>query len=127
MHPGNYFAYDLMQQRSGCCAPDRLATRVLTRVVGHYKATGMLLVDMGWTGCTKQGMADGAFDGCFDGHPELRVKVLKQEAGEVEAVEGATLDFAKYPIGTILSMKVHVLHCITGIHSRQLFQLFRVM
>ena len=40
--------------------------------------------------------------GAFLEHPRLRVKTLKQEAGEVESTDGAPIDFAAHPIGSIL-------------------------
>ena len=33
--------------------------QVLTRVIGHYPAANMLLVDMGWTGTSAQGKEHG--------------------------------------------------------------------
>merc|ERR1712023_567583 len=103
MHPGNYLVYDVVQNQIGSCRPQDIATRVLTRVIGHYPASNMLIVDLGWTGCSAQGAHIGY--GAFEGHPELRIKELKQEAGEVtSAVDGQTLAFKKYPIGTILRL-----------------------
>ena len=41
-----------------------------------------------------------------DSHPELKIKQLKQEAGEIEpALDGEPLDFSKYPIGSILQVR----------------------
>ena len=104
MHPGNYFVYDVVQADSiRSCRREDVATRVLTRVIGHYPASNMLLIDLGWTGCSAQGAATGY--GAFEGHPELRIEALKQEAGEVTcAVEGQALDFSRYPIGTMLRL-----------------------
>ena len=101
MHPGNYLVYDSMQAGIGSCALEDVATRVATRVIGHYPKQQMLLIDLGWTGCSAQGSEHGY--GHFYGHPELTLKVLKQEAGEVVSAAGAqTLDVTAYPIGTIL-------------------------
>ena len=80
MHPGNYCMYDMMQATRGVCGVEDVALRVYTRVIGHYPRSDMLLVDMGWTGCSAQGAAHGY--GEIEGHPELRIHVLKQEAGE---------------------------------------------
>jgi D-serine deaminase-like pyridoxal phosphate-dependent protein len=100
MHPGNFLVYDCMQARIGSCSLSDVATRVATRVIGHYPKQNMLLIDMGWTGCSAQGAEHGY--GQFLGHPEIRIKVLKQEAGEVVAADGGALQADKYPIGTIL-------------------------
>eukprot|EP00929_Paragymnodinium_shiwhaense_P038512 TRINITY_DN20338_c0_g1_i1.p1 TRINITY_DN20338_c0_g1~~TRINITY_DN20338_c0_g1_i1.p1 ORF type:complete len:390 (-),score=96.72 TRINITY_DN20338_c0_g1_i1:350-1519(-) len=100
MHPGNFVYYDWMQVRLGSCKPAEVAVRVCTRVIGHYPKQNMLLIDMGWTGISAQG-ADKGY-GAIDGHPELKIQNLKQEAGEVGSADGNKLDFSKYPIGTIL-------------------------
>jgi len=102
MHPGNYMYYDCMQVKLGSCSPENVAVRVCTRIIGHYPKQNMLLIDLGWTGISKQGEAHGY--GAIDRHPELRVKALKQEAGEVESSDGSPLDFSRYPIGSILRM-----------------------
>jgi hypothetical protein len=41
----------------------------------------MILIDLGWTGCSAQGAESGY--GALLSNPDLRVKQLKQEAGEV--------------------------------------------
>lgn len=100
MHPGNYLLYDCMQARIGSCSEDQIASRIATRVIGHYPKQNMLLIDMGWTGCSAQGAEHGY--GQILGHPELKLHVLKQEAGEVVSSKGTPLDFTRYPIGSIL-------------------------
>jgi len=101
-----------MQLRLGSCTSlDDIAVRVCTRVIGHYPQHRMLLIDCGWTGCSAQGKDVGY--GAIEGHPELTIKQLKQEAGEVEvaAIEadgGAPITAAslieRYPIGSILKI-----------------------
>lgn len=103
MHPGNYIYYDTMQQSLGSCTEEDIAVRVLTRVIGAYPKKNLLLVDMGWTACSKQGQAMNY--GRLEGHPELKVVDLKQEAGLVSSSDGKPLDFAKYPLGTILRLE----------------------
>lgn len=100
MHPGNYVYYDYMQIQLGSCRPGQVACRVCARVIGHYPKQNMLLIDMGWTGISAQGAEEGY--GYVDGHPDLRIKKLKQEAGEVEGTDGRPIDFERYPIGSIL-------------------------
>lgn len=100
MHPGNYVYYDWMQVKLGSCRAEDVAVRVCTRIIGQYPKQNMLLIDMGWTGISKQGEAHGY--GSIDGHPELKIKTLKQEAGEIESADGSPLDFSRYPIGSIL-------------------------
>lgn len=102
MHAGNYAYYDTMQVRIGSCSVRDIAVRVLTRVVGHYPKRGKMLVDLGWTGVSAQGEHAGF--GSFVEEPSLRMVKLKQEMGEVGPAEGCSpIDYARYPIGTILS------------------------
>jgi D-serine deaminase-like pyridoxal phosphate-dependent protein len=81
MHPGNYLMYDKMQAEIGACQRNDIAIRVLARVIGHYPKLNMMLLDMGWTAISAQGASDGY--GFIADHPELKIKVLKQEAAEV--------------------------------------------
>lgn len=101
MHPGNYIFYDTAQLAVGSCdTVDDVAVRIATRVVGHYPPS-TLLIDMGWTA---QGGGQGkeAHYGEFTNAPDLRVRQLKQEAGEVESRDGGAIDFSKYPVGSVL-------------------------
>ena len=135
MHPGNYCMYDMMQATRGVCGVEDVALRVYTRVIGHYPRSNMLLVDMGWTGCSAQGAAHGY--GEIEGHPELRIHVLKQEAGEImlkptpseggegggeggEGGEGRTLDFARYPIGTVLKLMPWHACAASAMHAKMI-------
>ena len=62
-----------------------------------------MLVDVGWTGLSQQG-GEHAF-GRIVSHPELALKNLKQETGEVGArEEGGRLDFSKYKVGTVVTI-----------------------
>jgi D-serine deaminase-like pyridoxal phosphate-dependent protein len=81
MHPGNYLMYDAMQTKIGSCSRDDIAIRILARVIGHYPRLNMMLLDMGWTAISDQGGSHGY--GFIVGHPDLKIKVLKQEAAEV--------------------------------------------
>ena len=62
----------------------------------------MFIVDLGWTGCSAQGAAHNY--GSITSHPELQIKVLKQESGEVIPKEGIVLDWNKYKTGDILEL-----------------------
>ena len=115
MHPGNYIYFDCMQLWLGTCSTEQIAVRVLTRVIGHYTHTNMLLIDMGWTGASAQGKEHGY--GAFLEHPKLRVKTLKQEAGEVESADGSPIDFAAYPIGSILAFAPY--HSCAATHQHR--------
>ena len=102
MHPGNYIVYDAMQAASGVCSIDDVAVRVLTRIIGVYPERRTILVDLGWTGVSAQGAADHY--GVVTSHPELQVRKLKQEAGEVEARPGVEVDFGAYSVGDVLEL-----------------------
>jgi len=54
-------------------------------------------------GCSDQGKAHG-FGSLID-HPELTIKTLKQEAGEIESTDGSPLDMSAYPIGMLLGLQ----------------------
>lgn len=69
---------DTTQSMLGSCAESDIAVKVLTRVIGHYPTQNMLLIDLGWTGCSAQGAEFGY--GVLAGHSNLRVVQLKQEA-----------------------------------------------
>jgi len=90
--------------------------QVLTRVIGQYPKTNMLLIDLGWTGCSAQGKESGY--GILQDHPELCIKTLKQEAGEVESADGSPLDMARYPIGSMLALIPYHSCASTKQHSR---------
>jgi len=115
IHPGNYLLYDCMQLWIGSCQQEDIACSVLTRVLGHYPKTSTLLIDLGWTGISAQGKEHGF--GIIQGHPELRIVTLKQEAGEVQAADGAPLDFSRYPVGSLL--KVLPYHSCAAAHQHE--------
>ena len=88
--------------------------RVLTRVVGHYPKSNTLLIDCGWTGASAQGKEAGY--GAFPLHPELRIANLKQECGEVGPADGVSpLQYARYPIGSLLALAPH--HSCASTHQ----------
>lgn len=47
IHPGNYVFYDRMQALLGSCSLSDCAATVLATVIGHYPATGRILIDAG--------------------------------------------------------------------------------
>mmetsp|Transcript_11410 Transcript_11410/g.37689 ORF Transcript_11410/g.37689 Transcript_11410/m.37689 type:complete len:392 (-) Transcript_11410:932-2107(-) len=114
-HPGNFLYYDTSQVALGSCGLESVAVRVLTRVVGHYPKSNTLLIDCGWTGASAQGKESGY--GCFPLNPELRIANLKQECGEVTSVDGAPLDFRRYPIGALLRIAPH--HSCASTHQHR--------
>uniref|UniRef100_A0A0D3I343 D-serine dehydratase-like domain-containing protein n=1 Tax=Emiliania huxleyi (strain CCMP1516) TaxID=280463 RepID=A0A0D3I343_EMIH1 len=133
-HPGNFFAGAEARRRPVYSEneppPFRwLLNQVLTRVVGHYPKSNTLLIDCGWTGASAQGKESGTAAcrdlgqsresgyGCFPLNPELRIANLKQECGEVTSVDGAPLDFRRYPIGALLRIAPH--HSCASTHQHR--------
>ena len=106
--------HDTTQLKLGSCASvDDIAVRVITRVVGHYKRSNILLIDAGWTGLSAQGKECGY--GAIPKHPELAIVTLKQECGEITTRDGSPLNFESYPIGTILEVAPH--HSCAATHQ----------
>jgi len=118
IHPGNYCYYDQMQVQLGSCKVEDVAVRVCTRIIGHYPKRNMLLIDCGWTGASAQGKEHDY--GAIDGHPELKILLFKQEAGEVGSSDNSPLKFEMYPIGTVLRIvpwhSCAATHQHTGVH-----------
>lgn len=85
------------------CSEDDIACKVLTRVVGHYPKTNRLQIDCGWTGTSAQGKEYNY--GAIEGHSDLVIENLKQEAGTVTSADGSPIDYEKYPIGTMFKVK----------------------
>ena len=84
------------------CDLSQVGLVVQFRVLSAYTDRNALLIDMGWTGCSAQGEANGY--GRIISHPELKIKNLKQETGEVVPYnDGDKLDFSKYPTGTLIT------------------------
>jgi D-serine ammonia-lyase len=128
MHPGNYLLYDVTQMLIGSCTREQIAMRVLTRVVGHYPSrasnptqpapavrtnslfarTGNTIqIDCGWTGCSQQGKENGFGEIEKYGSSassNLVITNLKQEAGSVTTIDGSPLNFADYPLGTLMAI-----------------------
>jgi len=59
--------------------------------------------------------------GYFPKHPNLKIKALKQEAGEIEAAPGhPPLECSEYPIGSTLEFVPYHACAATHNHSRVL-------
>ena len=48
-------------------------------------------------------------------HPELRIANLKQECGEVTSSDGSPMEYARFPIGSILEIAPH--HSCASTHQ----------
>ncbi len=120
LRAGVYTVFDLDQQARGVCTIDEIALSVLTRVIGHNKAAGKLLLDAGGLALSKDRSADhfrpevGYGQVCdVEGNliPELYVTSVSQEHGHVRVRSEA--DYAQFPLGSTLRiLPIHA--CMTA-------------
>lgn len=108
---GVYVFYDLVMAGLGVCAIDDIALSVLGSVIGHQREKNWLLTDAGWMalsrdrGTARQKLDQGYGVVCdASGKPleELIVADANQEHGIVARRDGGPIDFARYPIGSLL-------------------------
>lgn len=108
---GVYVFYDLVMAGLGVCAIDDIALSVLGSVIGHQREKNWLLTDAGWMalsrdrGTARQKLDQGYGVVCdASGKPleELIVADVNQEHGIVARRDGGPIDFARYPIGSLL-------------------------
>ncbi|CAD7968316.1 unnamed protein product [Amoebophrya sp. A120] len=112
LHCGNYLFFDQMQaDLIKSCDISDVACFVKATVISIYEEK--LLIDCGWTGMSAQG-AEVNY-GRILSHPELKIKSLKQETGEVvvkdeegggkKAPRSMKINLAaKYPVGTVITI-----------------------
>ena len=108
---GVYVFHDLVMAGLGVCALDDIAISVLASVIGHQRDKNWLITDAGWMalsrdrGTAKQKIDQGYGVVCdAAGVPieDLIVVDANQEHGIVARRDGGVIDFARYPIGTLL-------------------------
>jgi D-serine deaminase-like pyridoxal phosphate-dependent protein len=108
---GVYVFHDLVMAGLGVCAVDDIALSVLAGVIGHQRDKNWLITDAGWMalsrdrGTAKQKIDQGYGVVCdAAGVPieDLIVVDANQEHGIVARRDGGAIDFARYPIGTLL-------------------------
>jgi D-serine deaminase-like pyridoxal phosphate-dependent protein len=102
---------DLVMAGLGVCRLEDIAVSVLTSVIGHRRDKNWLIVDAGWMAMsrdrgTQSLRVDQGYGLVCDaaGEPlgELIVVSANQEHGIVAHRNGAPLDLARYPVGTLL-------------------------
>jgi D-serine deaminase-like pyridoxal phosphate-dependent protein len=95
----------------GVCRVDDIAISVLCTVIGHQPEKGWIITDGGWMALSRdRGTARQAVDQGYglvcdeSGRAlgDLIVADANQEHGIVARRDGATLDTARYPVGTRL-------------------------
>lgn len=107
VRPGNYVFFDAFQSAIGSCTLDQCAVSVLATVIGHYPQQGHLLVDAGALALSKDAGPDHidpqfGFGIVCDLNLRvlpMKLKVLSQEHGKIEATPEVIAQFA---IGTRL-------------------------
>ena len=108
---GVYVFHDLVMAGLGVCAVDDIGISVLASVIGHQGDKNWILVDAGWTalsgdrGTSRQKVDQGYGLVCdASGRPvdDLVVVEANQEHGIVARRDAGAIDFARYPIGTLL-------------------------
>lgn len=106
---GVFVFFDLVMAGVGVCSVDDIALSVLATVIGHRRDKGMLLTDAGWMAMSRdRGTARQPVDQGYglvldlEGRvvPGLWMSDANQEHGVITARDGATLDFARFPIGS---------------------------
>ena len=108
---GVYVFFDLVMAGLGVCTTGDVALSVLTRVIGHQRERGWVIVDAGWMAMSRdRGTAGQAVDqgyglACDEGgRPlgDLVVVSANQEHGIVAHRSGGPVDVARFPVGTLL-------------------------
>jgi D-serine deaminase-like pyridoxal phosphate-dependent protein len=109
---GVYMFHDLVMAGLGVCRNGDIALSVLVCVIGHQPERGWIITDGGWTALSRdRGTASQAVDQGYGlvrdlkGAPledDLIVQGTNQEHGIVARRDGAPLDPARYPVGTLL-------------------------
>ena len=120
LRAGVYTVFDMDQQSRGVCQTDEIALSVLSRIIGHNKAAGKILLDAGGLALSKDRGADkfrpelGYGQICDPGGtviPDLYVTSVSQEHGHV-CIRDVN-DYELFPIGSLLRiLPIHA--CMTA-------------
>ena len=111
MRPGVYVFGDLDQMALGSCNLDDMAVTVLATVIGHNEQHKRIIVDAGGLALSKDISARDFLPHAGYGWvmsedgdiiDDLFVADVSQEHGKIEAKDGDTPPFARYPIGSRL-------------------------
>ena len=120
---GVYVFFDLVMAGLGVCGVDEIALSVLTSVIGHRADRGWLIVDAGWMALSRdrgtQGQAvDQGYGRVDEADGELIVVSVNQEHGIVARRDGASIDMARYPVGTLLRVRPNHACATAAQHGR---------
>jgi D-serine deaminase-like pyridoxal phosphate-dependent protein len=108
---GVYVFQDLVMAGLGVCAIDDIAISVLGSVIGHQRDKNWILTDAGWMALSRdRGTAAQRVDQGYgvvcdaSGRPieGLIVAEANQEHGIIARRDGGPIDFARFPIGSLV-------------------------
>lgn len=111
MRTGVHVFMDLVMVGLGVCTLDDVALSVGVSVIGHQRQKGWLLTDGGWMALSRDRGTQGHVVDCgyglvADEHGRivdgLVVTGTNQEHGILARTDGRPLDFAAFPVGTLL-------------------------
>lgn len=108
---GVYVFMDLVMAGLGVCTLDDIAISVLVAVIGHQRQKNWLLTDGGWMAMSRDlgtpHPVDQGYGLVCDVHgavlhDDLIVRGTNQEHGIVARRDGGPIDWARFPVGTLL-------------------------
>ena len=108
---GVYVFFDLVMAGLGVCSVDDIAISVLGAVIGHQRERHWIITDAGWMAMSRdRGTAGHAIDQGYglvcdaNGMPmdELIMVEANQEHGIIARRDGGPVDFARFPIGSLV-------------------------
>lgn len=113
-HPGNYIFYDRQQYGISSCSFSAIACRVIASVISHYPSRNAFLLDCGSTSLSKDPNAGSRSKSTgqnvtvdyalFEENEDFVILNLSQEICTVSTRSGDKIDFAKFPLGSKLSL-----------------------
>jgi len=124
---GVFVFFDLFMAGLGVCEVQDIAVSVLTSVIGHQKRKGWVITDAGWMALSRdRGTAGQALDQGYglvcdlDGKPipDLIVEAVNQEHGIVADRSGKDLDWAQFPVGSMLRVLPNHACAVGAMHDR---------
>ncbi len=124
---GVYMFFDLFMAGLGVCRIDDSATSVVTSVIGHQHDKGWVITDSGWMALSRdRGTAGQLVDQGYgvvcdaSGRPldDLIVASTNQEHGIVARRSRGAIDFARFPVGTLLRVLTNHACATAAQHDR---------
>ncbi len=111
MRAGVYAFFDLVMAGIGVCGVDDIAISVMGTVIGHQRDKGWVITDAGWMALSRdRGTAGQRVDQGYGLITDLRgvpingvvMESANQEHGLIAARDGTTVDFDRFPLGSMV-------------------------